>query len=45
MMPKHKLEKNTVINKIVPDFMDTVYIYMLPEYFFSTVPPLPPIDL
>ena len=26
MMIKHKLEKNTVINKIVPDFMDTLYI-------------------
>ena len=25
MMIKHKLEKNTVINKIVPDFMDTLY--------------------
>ena len=26
MMIKHKLEKNTVINKIVPDFMDTPYL-------------------
>ena len=25
MMIKHKLEKNTVINKIVRDFMDTLY--------------------
>ena len=25
MMIKHKLEKNTVIDKIVPDFMDTLY--------------------
>ena len=25
MMIKHKLEKNTVINKIVPDFMDSLY--------------------
>ena len=26
MMIKHKLEKITVINKIVPDFMGTLYI-------------------
>ena len=28
MMIKHKLEKITVINKIVPDFMDTLYLKM-----------------
>ena len=27
MMIKHKLEKITVINKIVPAFMDTLYIF------------------
>ena len=25
-MIKHKLEKNPVISKLVPDFMDTLYI-------------------
>ena len=25
MMIKHKLEKNTVFNKIVPDFMNSLY--------------------
>ena len=29
MMIKNKLETNTVINKIVPDFMDTLYLSKL----------------
>ena len=29
MMIKHKLEKNAVINKIVPEFMDTLYYNIL----------------
>ena len=28
-MIKHKLEKNTVINKIVSDFIDTLCVYIL----------------
>ena len=35
-MIKHKLEKITVINKIVPDFMDTLYykqvLNIVPSY-------------
>ena len=27
MIIKHKLKKNAVINKIVTDFMDTLYTY------------------
>ena len=33
IMIKHKLEKNTVINKIVPDFMDTLYNAIRINYF------------
>ena len=28
MIEKHLLKKNTVFNKIVPDFMDTLYTYI-----------------
>ena len=36
MMIKNKLEKNTVINKIVPDFMDTLYIFTIFVNFTSS---------
>ena len=29
MIEKHLLKKNTVYNKIVPDFMDTLYYYVI----------------
>ena len=35
MMIKHKLEKNTVINKIVPDLMDTVYTKMYTDLGYN----------